>query len=179
MFSTVLLGRRYVGYNINCYVYVYAATHMHVSICMHICVNHSLPPSLPLPLPPSLPPSVLPYSNGRLFWADSTQLRIMSSSLDGSNVQSVVSSGFRTLGLCMYIDDTILHGATLPYININDSNTDLHFIETANISSVLLVITTLWLDPPFNLHALMLVEIFASGYLSTLAAWGVGTEQHY
>ena len=37
-------------------------------------------------------------SNGRLFWVDSTQLRIMSSSLNGSNIEIIASSGFRTLG---------------------------------------------------------------------------------
>jgi low density lipoprotein-related protein 2 len=42
------------------------------------------------------------YNHGRLFWVDSTQLNVMSSALDGSQVQTVASSGFQTVERVAY-----------------------------------------------------------------------------
>ena len=65
-------------------------------------LSPSLPPSLNLYLPPSLPPPLPPScSRGRLYWVDSTQLKIMSSTMNGTDVRTVVSTGFSTLGECL------------------------------------------------------------------------------
>ena len=67
------------------------------------------------------------YSNGRLFWVDSTLLRIMSSSINGSNVQTIaLSGGFLTLGsfvrirtlYCTYICTYTLYCTLHMYIHI-------------------------------------------------------------